>query len=136
MGRVFTCRPTKTIIAGWTTHHWLQFLEQLPDDVGTARMAELDQRFQLTQTGNSEILFDWLRLSILNRYTVAYPVLEQFLTSVGRLKFLIPLYKAMQDTPDDRDRAARIYATARSGYHSLAWKTLDPIIGYEQGGSD
>ncbi len=116
---------------GWTTHHWLQFLRQLPDDIGSERLGDLDGRFDLTHTGNAEILFDWLRLSILNRYTTAYPVLDEFMTSVGRLKYLIPLYVTLQATAEDRARAARIYPQARPGYHSLAWSYLDPIVGYE-----
>ena len=119
---------------GWTAHHWLQFLRQLPDDIGADRLGQLDRRFQLTHTGNAEILFDWLRLSILNQYTPAYPTLDEFLTTVGRLKFLEPLYRALQATPAGQTRAARIYAAARPGYHSIAWKTLDPLVGYEPTG--
>ncbi len=118
----------------WTTHHWLQFLRQLPGHIGADRLGQLDSRFHLTHTGNAEIKFDWLRLSILNQYTPAYPTLDEFLTTVGRLKFLVPLYRALQATPAGQTRAARIYATARPGYHSTAWKILDPLVGYKQAG--
>ncbi|MCH8024715.1 MAG: M1 family metallopeptidase [Candidatus Marinimicrobia bacterium] len=119
---------------GWTTHHWLQFLRELPDDIGAHRLGQLDSRFQLTHTGNAEIKFDWLRLSIRNQYSEAYPTLDEFLSTVGRLKFLIPLYRALQATPEGQARAARIYAGARPGYHSTAWKILDPLVGYKPAG--
>ena len=93
-------------------------------------MTALDQRFGLSHSGNSEILFDWLRLSILNDYQPAFPALETFMTSIGRLKFLIPLYEALVATEQGGDRALDIYARARSGYHSTSWKYLDPMIGY------
>ncbi|MCK4579107.1 MAG: leukotriene A4 hydrolase C-terminal domain-containing protein, partial [Candidatus Marinimicrobia bacterium] len=117
--------------SGWTAHHWLQFLRQLPDSIGAERLVELDQRFQLTNSGNAEIQFDWFRLSILNEYAVAYPALEQFLTSVGRLKFIRPLYQALRTTEAGRVMATRIYQQARPGYHSAGWKYLDPLMGYE-----
>lgn len=119
----------------WTTHHWLHFLRHLPDNIGMGRMDDLDQAFDLTRTGNSEILFEWLRLAILNQYAEAYPVLEEFLTSIGRLKFLIPLYREMQSTTEGREMATRFYSQARSRYHSVAWYILDPIIGYKPEGT-
>ena len=118
----------------WTTHHWLQFLRQLPDDIGVERMRDLDREFDLIHSGNAEILFEWLRLSILNQYAEAYPALEDFLTSVGRLKFIIPLYRELQSTADGRSMAMEFYSQARSRYHSVAWYILDPIVGYESGG--
>ncbi|MFC1484352.1 M1 family metallopeptidase [Candidatus Neomarinimicrobiota bacterium] len=120
--------------ADWTSHHWLQFLRHLPDNIGMGRMDDLDQAFDLTHTGNSEILFEWLRLAILNQYAEAYPALEEFLTSIGRLKFLIPLYQKLQLTAEGRMMAAQFYSKARSRYHSVAWYILDPIIGYEPDG--
>jgi hypothetical protein len=118
----------------WTTHHWLHFLRQLPEDIGVERMGELDEEFDLTHSGNPEILFEWLRLSILNQYTAAHPALEEFLTSVGRLKFIIPLYYELQSTAEGRMMAMECYSRARSQYHSVAWYILDPIVGYEAGG--
>jgi hypothetical protein len=125
---------TQLETADWTTHHWLQFLRQLPDNIGTESMGDLDQIFDLTHAGNAEILFEWLRLTILNQYAEAYPALEEFLTSVGRLKFIIPLYQRLQSTADGRMMAAEFYSRARHRYHSVAWYILDPIIGYSPGG--
>ena len=45
--------------ANYTTHHWLQFLRELPDSLPTERMAMLDDSFDITNTGNSEIACDW-----------------------------------------------------------------------------
>jgi aminopeptidase N len=127
--------PTAQVdTTGWTTHHWLQFLRQLPDDIGAERLRSLDRNFQVSNTGNAEILFEWLRLSIMNQYAEAYPVLEEFLTSIGRLKFLIPLYQELQLTTEGRMMAKQIYSQARSRYHSVGWYILDPILGYEHDG--
>ncbi|MBV9209525.1 MAG: M1 family metallopeptidase [Acidobacteria bacterium] len=114
--------------ARWSTHEWLHFLQSLPEKLGAERMTELDKAFRLTQSGNSEIVFQWLLMTIRNRYDIAYPRLEDFLTSIGRRKFLKPLYEELVKTPEGRERARAIYKRARPTYHPIAVTTIDEIV--------
>ncbi len=117
--------------SAWTTHEWLHFLRGLPRDTPAERLAELDRRFALSDTGNSEILAAWLELAVHAGYRPAYPALERFLTSVGRRKFLKPLYTALAETEDGKTWARRVYATARPGYHAISRNPIDEILGWE-----
>ena len=94
----------------WTTHEWLHFLrsQRTPD------LPALDGEFHLTQSGNSEILAQWLQMAVAGNYEPAFARLEEFLCSVGRRKFLKPLYTEMMKTPDGRERA-RDGSTRRRG---------------------
>jgi leukotriene A-4 hydrolase/aminopeptidase len=112
----------------WTTQEWLHFLTKLPPNVGTKRMAELDRAFNLTTRGNSEIAFQWLLMSIRNDYTAANPRLEEFLTTIGRRKFVKPLFEELAKTPEGTKRAAAIYAKARPGYHPITAASVDIIL--------
>ena len=112
----------------WTTHHWLHFLQKLPQNLKAEQMAELDAAFKFTQTSNSEILSAWLLRAIATQYKPAYPALEKFLTSMGRRKFLKPLYTELAKTPEGMEMARRIYAKARPTYHSVAYTTIDAIL--------
>ena len=91
-------------------------------------MAELDQAFHLTQSGNSEIAFQWLMMSIRNRYEPAYPRLEEFLMSIGRRKFIKPLYEELAKTPEGLERALAIYRRARSTYHPISVASIDEAL--------
>jgi leukotriene-A4 hydrolase len=122
------CAPAPVFEPGgkideWTTHEWLHFLRGLPFQLESAHMQELDLTYQLTGSGNDEILHQWLLMAIRNRYEPAYPRLEQFLIEVGRRKFVKPLYEAM-----DPIQAAAIYEKARPGYHPITQATIDTII--------
>jgi leukotriene A-4 hydrolase/aminopeptidase len=112
----------------WTTHEWLHFLKSLPEDLDRERMGELDRAFRLTRSGNSEVAFQWLLMSIRSRYEPAYGRLEEFLTSIGRRKFLRPLYEELAKTPEGRERALTIYRRARPGYHPIAVTSIDQIL--------
>jgi leukotriene A-4 hydrolase/aminopeptidase len=115
----------------WSTQEWLHFLGLMPDKLDSARMKELDEAFRLTRSGNSEILFQWLLLSVRHGYEPAYPRLESFLTTVGRRKFLKPLYEELVKSAEGKTRALAIYRKARAGYHPMATATLDPIVGWK-----
>jgi leukotriene-A4 hydrolase len=109
---------TKDLEAGrWTTDEWLRFLRGLPENLSTQRMAELDTAFRLSQSRNAEILFAWLFLSIKADYQVAEPRLETFLTTIGRGKFIRPLYKALADK--DKKRARGLFDRNQSFYHAV-----------------
>ena len=114
---------------GWSTYEWMHFLRSLPkEDLKADKMKELDQAFQLTKTGNSEIADLWFLLSIRAGYEPAYPAMKQFLYVTGRQKFLEPLYKAMKATPEGTAMAKEIYTVARPNYHPLAQRTIDEIL--------
>ncbi len=124
--------PAKINTQGWTTHHWLQFLRAMPNELTTEQMKSLDAQFQFTESGNSEILCDWLRHCISSNYSAADLTLDQFLMNVGRRKFLRPLYGDLIKTPSGKEKAKAIYARARPGYHSIATTTLDEMLGVPQ----
>ncbi len=111
--------------SSWNTHQWLHFLRTLED----ADLAQLDSEYHFTQSGNSEITAQWLLMAIQEQYRPAFPKLEQFLVSVGRRKFLKPLYAELMKTPEGFALARTIYAKARAGYHPIAQATVDSIVG-------
>ncbi len=145
--------------AKWTTQEWLHFLRYvqdrfenkgangseraerllnhaaavLPGDSPAVRMAELDNAFHLTRSGNSEIAFQWLLMSIRNRYEAAYPRLEEFLLTIGRRKFIKPLYEELAKTPEGKQRAVAIYRRARPTYHPIAVTTIDDVLKWTEG---
>jgi aminopeptidase N len=112
----------------WTTQEWLHFLRALPEKLERKQMEELDRTFHLTRSGNAEIASQWLLMAIRNHYDPAYPRVENFLVSVGRRKFLKPLYTELVKTPEGKERARAIYKKARPGYHPIAAATIDEIV--------
>lgn len=113
----------------WTTHHWLYFLRQLdPKHVDQEKISELDQTFNLTAIGNSEIACDWFKHCIRTRYTKAYPALETFLGRVGRRKFLSPLYAALLQNEEDQQKAREIFEKSKGVYHSVSSVSIEEML--------
>ena len=113
----------------WVYQERYRFLSNLSDGTTSDRMAELDAAWDISQTGNNEVLFAWLEQSIRSQYGPAYPRLESFLVQIGRRKFLTPLYRAMLES-NQKDLAVRIYNQARPNYHSVAKGTMDELLSW------
>jgi len=114
--------------AGWSTQEWQHFLNSLPVELSRAQLEDLDRTFRLSERGNAEVLFLWLRVAIRHHYQPAMPALERFLTTQGRRKFVAPLFQDLMMQPWGRADALRIYAKARPLYHAVSRTTVDGIV--------
>jgi hypothetical protein len=50
---------------------------------------------QLREEGNAEVVFAWLQIAVQHQYQAAVPTLERFLTTMGRRKFVLPLFTSL-----------------------------------------
>ncbi len=116
----------------WNTQQWLEYLQTLKQPVDRRAMKELDDEFHLTASGNYEILAEWLLLAIQSHYEPADERLYQFLMTVGRMKYLRPLYGAMKNSPEGRKKAFSIFAEAKSSYHPIARTAIERVLFFEQ----
>jgi hypothetical protein len=111
-----------------TTNQLLYFITHIPDVVTTEDMAKMDKEFGFTKSGNAEIQCAWYTRSVKEKYEPAYQETEKFLISVGRRKFLMPIYKELIKSPEGKAWAKKIYAKARPNYHSVAFNTIDELL--------
>lgn len=121
--------PTQATTNDWTTHEWLHFIRALGDDVDSMALDALNGLYGFADSGNSEIAAAWYEKSIqLGHYDYFRPQLEAFLYTVGRRKFLTPLYSALKEAGDIKTAKA-IYAKSKANYHSVSTQTLDALLG-------
>jgi aminopeptidase N len=110
---------------GWKAEEWMKFLNDIDNKATASQLAELDKAFGLARTGNNEVAFRFYRAAVHAGYRGIRPNLEAFLMSVGRQKFVVPLYGALRAKPEDRVWAERIYKAARERYHPETQGSVD-----------
>ena len=109
----------------WTATEWMKFLNDIDGKATAAQLKELDQAFGLAKTGNNEVAFRFYRASIKAGYRDVREPLHAFLMSVGRQKFVVPLYAALLKNPDDKAWAIGVYKEARARYHPATQASVD-----------
>jgi leukotriene-A4 hydrolase len=111
----------------WIALEWMHFLNGIDGKANAAQMKELDEAFKLHDTKNNEIGFRFLLASVHAGYGVREP-LHAFLMSVGRQKFVVPLYKALLANPNEAAWAKAAYAKARPRYHPETQGSVDKLL--------
>jgi hypothetical protein len=88
-----------------------------------------NELFGVSKTGNSEILFAWLMMCIQMDVwdQENEQVMSHFLASVGRRKFIAPLYKAMIKN-NQSDRALKYFDAYQGSYHAVTRNTVQELI--------
>ncbi|MDK6078142.1 M1 family metallopeptidase [Massilia varians] len=109
----------------WNAAEWMKFLNDIDNKADAARLEELDKAYGLARTGNNEVAFRFYRASVHAGYRGIRPNLDAFLMSVGRQKFVVPLYGALRANADDRAWAERVYKAARERYHPETQGSVD-----------
>ena len=128
-GRVSAAKlPAKT----WNALEWIKFLNDIDNKATAEQLRALDQAFQLARTRNNEVAFRFYRASVHAGYREVREPLRAFLMSVGRQKFVVPLYEALFKSAEDRGWAQEIYRAARPRYHAETQGSVDKKLKAEQ----
>ena len=110
---------------GWTALEWMKFLNDIDNKADAARLKELDAAFGLSKSGNNEVAFRFYRAAAHAGYRAVRPQMQAFLMSVGRQKFVVPLYTALRANGEDRAWAESVYKAARERYHPETQSSVD-----------
>jgi len=130
---ITSAKELKVKRADWSTQEWMHFIRQIPAEADETKMAMLDKEYNFSNCGNSEIMAEWYVASIQKGYDKIDPYMENFLITVGRRKFLQPIYEELAKTEEGLAQAKLIYSKARPNYHSISTGTIDEILGWESG---
>ena len=121
-------RPEVEEARGWSPEHWQIFLQALPRALPEADCRWLDENFDLTGQGNSEILCNWLLIAVGSGYEPAFDRVRSFLGEVGRMKYLKPLYTTLHAGEKTKSMAREIFAAYAGGYHPIARGGVERIL--------
>jgi leukotriene-A4 hydrolase len=114
--------------AQWTSHEWQHFLDNFPAALTAAQATELDRQFKLTRARDPAVAVSWFRVAIRAGYEPVLPTIEKFLMSVGRMRFLNPVYRELARTDSGRAFAQRVFEKARSGYHPIGQASIERVL--------
>ncbi len=121
--------PSALATEGWITAQWLHFLKNMPAPRTPAQLAALDKSFAFSQTKNRAIRFEWLRIAAKNHYDGAIASMEEHLSTQGRRRYIIPVYRDLVASDWGRPIAERVFAAAKPTYHPLTARSIEQVLG-------
>ena len=111
----------------WSAFEWVNFIQGLPS-LNATQLKELNARYHFSTTGNNEVLFAWMMCCLKNKDNTIYPVLENFLQTVGRRKYVKPLFTELVKTTAGKKEAEKIFDSSKANYHTITRETVVDIL--------
>jgi leukotriene-A4 hydrolase len=96
------------------------------DSVSPSVLSKIDEDYSLTTINDPEVKTLWFQVSILRGYKKVYAFSTDFMVNIGRMKFLLPLYKAWNEV--DHKSALEIYRAGSLIYHAMAKSRIIKIL--------
>lgn len=112
----------------YITQEWMTFIRHVPKTVDVELLRTFDAHLHFKSWGNSEVATEWYLLAINAGYEDVKPDLEKFLIKVGRRKYLLPLYKELSKTPENKKWARQVYEKAKENYHAVSRNTVEELL--------
>ncbi len=114
-------------MSGWIIHQKIRFVDSLPKNLSPNIIGEVDAAMGLSTSGNIKLVYQWMLYATKVGYTPALDArLETLLTEQGRIAYTKGLYKELLKF--DPERAAAIYAIAKSTYHPITVWEVDRVF--------
>lgn len=113
----------------WTKPQWQLYLELLPENEAPEFLRNLDSVWNLSSEQNTEVQWSFLVRAVkAGLYEEFASIIEAFLRSKGRMKYLKPLYGALCETPKGHLEAQRIFTDAMKTYHPVAVAAVERVL--------
>ena len=123
-----TTVPTREQTQTWSATEWNLYLESMQRPAPAATCRALDEQYKLTASNNHDVLVPWLALALKSRFLGVVPRVEQVLGSVGRMKYLRPLYTALAGDATTRATARAVFTRSGPSYHPIARAMVESIL--------
>lgn len=121
-------RNLRQSVATWSVDQQVLFLHELPECLTAEDCANIETIFATAATRNMEILLPWYCAAARSSYEPAYPAIREFLGSIGRGKYLRPLYRALHKNPATQELARRLFDEYKDRYHSVGRAAVERIL--------
>lgn len=121
-------RPEPKAAREWSPAEWQIYLQGLPRSLPQEDCRWLDETFGLGEGDNAEILIGWLTIAGGSAYEPAYGKIREMLSTVGRMKYLKPLYSALLGNERTRPLAREIFDSVKESYHPLSVGSIEGMF--------
>lgn len=120
--------PPADEVAHWKPEQVELFLKNLPATIPIEHCGKLEEIFGLKRSRNNNLVVAFLSIAIPSGYEDALRSAERILSTVGRMLYLKPLYRALAETEWCKQKARDFYDRHGARYHPIAQGGIERIL--------
>lgn len=95
-----------------------------PLSIDTLNMME--KMYSISKYHNAEVKFRWCMLNLQSKNEAIFPEAVDFMTSIGRARYVAPLYRAMiRCSENGKTTALKAYEDNKGFYHPITRQSIE-----------
>ena len=121
-------RPTREQVKDWRRYQTLSFLQGLPAKISVDDCRYLEDVLDLKKANDAAFYSYFYATCIASNYQEIMPRIEQYLGTVGRMIYVIPVIRAMIAMDWSRELVRPLFERVKEKHHQITIKTLDELL--------
>ena len=121
-------KPMPENVQGWKPEQIELFLKKLPESIPVEDCRALEGLFGLKASRYNNHLVVYYCTAIRSGCEEALACVEKIVSTVGRMLYLKPLYRALVATEWSKPKARTLFEHNRAAYHPIAAGGIDRIL--------
>ena len=121
-------RPTKEQVAGWNRYQTLAFLQALPKQIPVEDCKYFEAILDLENKNDTANYMYFYATCIASGYREILPRVEAYIGKIGRMLYILPIFRAMIDSEWARPHARRILEQVRERHHKITVHVVDKLL--------
>jgi len=121
-------RPTKEQVAGWHRYQILSFLQALPEQIPVEDCQYLEDILDLRGKNDAEHYSLFYTTCVASGYQEILPRVEEFIGRIGRMYYILPIFRAMIATDWSQGHARRIFEQVREHHHQITVHVMNQLL--------
>jgi hypothetical protein len=121
-------RPTREQVKDWRRYQTLSFLQGLPKNISDDDCRYLEDVLELEMANDAAFYSYFYASCIAGKYQEIMPRIEQYLGTVGRMLYVVPVIRAMIATDWSRELARPLFERVKEKHHQITVKILDKLL--------
>jgi hypothetical protein len=121
-------RPTKEQVAGWHRYQILSFLQTLPKQIPVEDCKYFEEILELEIKNDGAHYSIFYALCITSGYEEILPRIEEFISRIGRILYIAPIFRAMIATDWAKLHARRILEDVSECHHKITVHVINSLL--------
>jgi aminopeptidase N len=121
-------RPASGQVKDWHRYQALSFLQGLPKSIPVEDCKYLEDILELEKKNDDALFSTFYATCITSGYQDIFPRVENFMGSIGRILYVLPIVRAMIETDWTKERVRPLFENVKAKYHQITIGWLDGVL--------
>jgi leukotriene-A4 hydrolase len=120
--------PTREKVADWHRYQILSFLQSLPKTIPLEDCTYFEKILDLEKRNDAAHYSFFYELCIRSGYQEILPRVEDFVGQIGRMFYIMPIFRAMVATEWAKEHARPLFERVKKRHHQITVHVVDDLL--------